>query len=135
MCVFYSTMICHFIVCISLYQTVKLHLYVCSYYGLRLSNLINYLLTYLLRYRWRNREDTRLPFQSNSSTSNTSVASGGIFEPEPVLPYAYSGLHSSTASSPRLIEATPMSHALITLPDNSNTTYRFISHICYCQGC
>ena len=41
----------HFIVCISLYRTVKLHLYVCSYYGLRLSNLIKettYLLTYLL---------------------------------------------------------------------------------------
>ena len=51
MCVFYSTMLCHFIVCISLYQTVKLHLHVCSYYGLRLSNLIKettYLLTYLL---------------------------------------------------------------------------------------
>ena len=38
-----------FIVCISLYRTVKLHLYVCWYYGLRLSNLIKettYLLTY-----------------------------------------------------------------------------------------
>ena len=46
----YSTMLCHFIVCISLYRTVKLHLYVCSYYGMRLSNLIKettYLLTYL----------------------------------------------------------------------------------------
>ena len=28
MCAFYSTMLCHFIVCFSLYRTVKLHLYV-----------------------------------------------------------------------------------------------------------
>jgi len=47
MCVFYSTMLCHFIVCISLYRTVKLHLYVCSYYGLHVSNLIKET-TYLL---------------------------------------------------------------------------------------
>ena len=40
-------MLCHFIVCFSLYRTVKLHLYVCWYYGLRLSNLIKET-TYLL---------------------------------------------------------------------------------------
>ena len=53
MCSFYSTVLCHFIVCFSLYRTVKLHLYVCRYYGLRLSNFIKettYLLTYLLTY-------------------------------------------------------------------------------------
>ena len=54
MCVFYGTMLCHVIVWISLYRTVKLHLHVCSYYGLRLSNLIKettYLLTLMLRIR------------------------------------------------------------------------------------
>ena len=51
MYVFYSTMLSHFIVCISLYRTIKLYLHVCSYYGLRVSNLIKettYLLTHLM---------------------------------------------------------------------------------------
>lgn len=63
------------------------------------------------------------PFQSNNSTSNTSVALGGIFGEEPDLPYAYSDLHSSMASSPRFIDATPMSHAFITLPTNNNAKH------------
>ncbi|KAG8237755.1 hypothetical protein J437_LFUL014298 [Ladona fulva] len=47
---------------------------------------------------------------------NIRVASGGIFGGLPCFPYAYSGLQVNTAFSPFLIVATPMSHALITLP-------------------
>jgi hypothetical protein len=49
-------------------------------------------------------------------TSKTRVASGGIEGGLPFFPYAYSDLHVKTAVSPFFIEATPMSHALITVP-------------------
>jgi len=54
----------------------------------------------------------------HKQTSNTRVASGGIEGGLPLLPYAYSGLHVKTANSPFLIVATPMSQALMTLPEN-----------------
>ena len=45
------------------------------------------------------------------------MASGGIEGGLPLLPYAYSGLHVKTATSPFLMVATPMSQALMTLPE------------------
>jgi len=42
------------------------------------------------------------------------VAFGGISAPAPYSPYAYSGAHVSNAFSPITIEATPISHPLMT---------------------
>mmetsp|Transcript_1992 Transcript_1992/g.4603 ORF Transcript_1992/g.4603 Transcript_1992/m.4603 type:complete len:232 (-) Transcript_1992:332-1027(-) len=57
--------------------------------------------------------------QSSSSTSNTRVASAGILGGDPALPYAYSGFSVNTAVSPLRMDATPMSHPLITCPLSS----------------
>ena len=92
-------MLCHFIVCFTLYLTVKLHLYVCSYYGLRFSNLIKET-TYLLTYEYWlfnssviiNGNDSEMPVstilfsRSTKLTLNklTKIYKGPIFYPSNV---------------------------------------------------
>ena len=61
-----------------------------------------------------------------NSISNLSVAFEGILGGLPFFPYAYSGAQVNSATSPFFIVATPISHALITLPFLSSNLEMFI---------